>query len=112
MSDWINRNFDIDLWIKLAADNPYKFESQRQQWLEDTISEANPELKPRLLGLQWEINMDMEIAKNKYTHCKFISHRVVEHLRAIKDLMSGNLPIINKYPATIINFVAKNDHPH
>ena len=111
MSNWINRNFDIDLWIRLATDDPYKFEFQRQQWLQDTIDEAKPEQQARLKGLLWEMNMDLEIAKNKYTNCRLISGRIVDNLTLFKEIMSGNLPFINQYPAMILNFEPKEDRP-
>ena len=111
MINLINSNFDIDLWIKLAAEDPYKFELQRHQWLEDTIAEANNEQKPRLKGLLWEINMDLELAKNKYNNCNYISRRVVENLNLFKETMAGNLPFINQRPATIIEFVPREEQP-
>ncbi len=103
-------NFDIDLWIKLAINHPYKFEQQREQWLEYTILNASTWQKPRLQGLRWEIKMDLEIAKNKYRNCKFISARLVEHLQSIKDLLTGDMPVfINTNSATILNFVQPRD---
>ncbi len=109
MSSWINRNFDIDLWIKLAADNPFKFEIQRQQWLEDTILSAKQEQIPRLRGLQWEISVDLEIAKNKYTKCRLIANRMVHHLTEFKEILEGNLPFINPHPATITHLHPKQN---
>lgn len=111
MSNWINRNFDIDLWIKLASDDPYKFEIQRHQWLEDTISEAKAGLQPRLRGILWEINMDLEIAKNKLHKCRLIAARLVNHLNDFKDLMDGNLPFINRYPARVVEFSRREEYP-
>lgn len=107
MSDWINRNFDIDLWLKLAAQDPYKFELQRKQWLEDTIEEAKPEQKPRLQGLLWEMHMDLQIAKNKYNNCKLVATRVVNHLKDFKEVLAGQMPYINQHPAIIVPFSSK-----
>mgnify|MGYP000066502417 FL=1 len=104
MSTWITNNFDIDLWIKLAAEHPYKFEQQRHQWLEHSILNADPAVKQRLRGLQWEMNMDLEIARNKFRNCRNISGRLVNHLRAFKDILSGNSAYINDEPAVILNF--------
>jgi hypothetical protein len=109
MSNWINRNFDIDLWIRLAGDNPFKFEYQRHKWLEDTIEEAKPEQQARLKGLLWEMNMDLEIAKNKYHNCKLVAGRIVENLKLFKETMSGHLPYINQHPAKIFNFSTKEE---
>lgn len=111
MSSWINKNFDIDLWIKLAADDPYKFEAQRRQWLEDAIEDSKVEQQPRLKGLLWEINMDLTIAKNKYTNCRLISLRLVNHLNSFKELLAGSMPYINQYPATILAFIPKEQRP-
>jgi len=111
MSSWITNNFDIDLWIKLAADHPYKFEQQRHQWLERSIQSADPESKPRLKGLQWEINMDLEIARNKYRNCRFIASRLVENLKLFKEILAGNtLPLpIAKDPAIILKFAPRRN---
>ncbi len=110
MSTWITNNFDIDLWIKLAAEHPFKFEQQRHQWLESSILNADPELKPRLRGIQWEIHMDLEIARNKFRECKHLAGRLVDHLLEFKELISGNHPVyLNRPAATILNFVQPTD---
>ncbi len=81
-------------------------EQQRQQWLEHSIINATPELQPRLKGLHWEINMDLEIARNKYKRCNLIADRLVEHLNAFKKILAGNTSIyINHQSAKILNFV-------
>lgn len=111
MPTWITNNFDIDWWIKLAAEHPFKFEQQRQQWLEQTIQHARPETKARLQGLNWEIKMDLEIARNKYRECKSISARLVEHLESIKTILEGKTPTFYyQKPATILNFVIPREH--
>src|SRR5579872_457916 len=89
MTTWITNNFDIDWWIKLAGEHPFKFEQQREQWLENLIQTARPFQKPRLKGLIWEIKMDLEIARNKFRKCPLISDRLVGHLQAIKELVEG-----------------------
>ena len=109
MSSWINRNFDIDLWIKLALENPFKFETQRHQWLEDSIEMADDVQKPRLRGILWEINMDIEIAKNKLNSCRSIARRLVDHLEQFKELLSGNMPFINQHPARILPFMPRSN---
>lgn len=111
MSSWINRNFDIDLWIKLASDDAYKFEIQRQQWLEDTIAAAKADMQPRLRGILWELNMDLEISKHKMRKCHLISRRVVAHLNDFKDVIAGTLPYINELPAKIFEFAPRDEHP-
>lgn len=106
MSTWITNNFDIDLWIKLASQHPLKFEQQRQQWLEQSIQHARPEDRPRLEGIHWEINMDLQLAKNKYRKCNLLAARIVKHLETFKDILSGNLPIyFNPMSAKILNFI-------
>jgi hypothetical protein len=108
MTTWITNNFDIDLWIKLAGEQPFKFEQQRQQWLEHSIISASPDLQPRLKGLHWEINMDLEIARNKYKSCNLIADRLVEHLTTFKEILAGTASMYmnhNHQSATILNFV-------
>jgi hypothetical protein len=64
---------------------------------------------PRLKGILWEINMDLEIAKNKYNNCRSIASRLVCHLNEFKEILTGNLPFINQHPATIFSFIPKED---
>lgn len=110
MTTWITNNFDIDLWIKLAAQHPFKFDQQRQQWLEQSIKNAKPEDQPRLAGLRWEINMDLQLAKVKYRKCPLISDRLVKHLQTFKDILYGNLPIyFNPMSAKILNFIQERE---
>jgi len=110
MSNWITNNFDIDLWIKLAGDHPFKFEHQREQWLDHAISNATPEQQPRLQGLRWEITMDLQIARNKYNNCKLISNRLVDHLLAVKDILAGEHdPFLFERPADVLEFTARAD---
>lgn len=109
MSTWITNNFDIDLWIKLAGDHPFKFEQQRGLWIEHAIENATSTQQPRLQGLKWEIDMDIQIAKNKYTNCKNISHRLINHLQAIKDILAGETPFFFDRPAKILDFAARTD---
>lgn len=105
MATWITNNFDIDWWIRLAAEHPFKFEQQRQQWLENTIRHARPDQKHRLQGQQWKMKMDLDIARNKLRNCKSISDRIVEHLETFKSILEGNPRIFfNPQSATILDF--------
>lgn len=105
MSTWITKNFDIDLWIKLAADHPYKFEQQRDQWLEHSIRDARPEWKARLEGIKWEIRMNLELAKNKFRKCKNLSGRLVQHLIDIRDILNDNFEChFQPRKATVLEF--------
>lgn len=107
MSTWITGKFDIDWWIELASEQPFKFTQQRNQWLETTIHEAAPWQKSRLEGIKWELNMDLEIARNKYRPCKYIAQRLVEHLTNIKEILSGKPPVLlYKKPADIVDFAS------
>lgn len=109
MTTWITNNFDIDWWIKLAAEHPFKFEQQRAQWLENTIQTARTFQKPRLQGLIWEIKMDLEIARNKYKKCPSVSERLVGHLQEIKEILEGSPTIyFNAKSADILQFVARD----
>ncbi len=109
MSNWITNNFDIDLWIKLAGDHPFKFEHQRDQWLDHAITEAKPEVRARLEGLRWEMTMDLEIAKNKLHPCQSISQRLIDHLQDVKDILAGDhQPFVYNRPAQVLEFAARS----
>lgn len=110
MTTLITNNFDIDWWIKLAGEHPFKFEQQREQWLENIIQSARPFQKPRLKGLIWEIKMDLEIARNKYRNCPSISERLVSHLLDIKEILEGTPTVyFNPKSADILDFVIPRD---
>lgn len=110
MATWITNNFDIDWWIKLAAQHPFKFEQQREQWLENAIQTARPFQKPRLKGLIWEIKMDLELARNKLRKCPLLADRLVGHLEAIKEIMEGTPTVyFNPKSADILDFVIPRD---
>ncbi|HSX20179.1 MAG TPA: DUF3135 domain-containing protein [Gammaproteobacteria bacterium] len=110
MPTWITNNFDIDWWIKLAAEHPFKFEQQRLQWLENAIQYAPAHQKPRLKGLVWEMNMDLEIARHKLRKCPSISERLVESLQAIKEILEGAAQVyFNPKSADILEFVIPRD---
>lgn len=110
MATRITNNFDIDWWIKLAGEHPFKFEQQRAQWLENLIQTARPFQKPRLKGIIWEIKMDLELARGKLRKCPSISDRIVNHLHTIKEMIEGTPTIyFNPKSADILEFVIPRD---
>ncbi len=101
----ITDNFDMDWWIKLAAEHPFKFAQQREQWLESMIKAALPFKQPRLKGIMWEIKMDLEVARNKYRTCPIISDKLVANLLEIKEILEVTTPItFNTKSADILDF--------
>jgi hypothetical protein len=55
--------FDIDEWQRLAREDPSEFERRRQAAIEALISQAPPEHRERLRGLQFRIDLERRRAK-------------------------------------------------
>ena len=57
MQDINNLDFDFDEWAKLARDNPEAYEDKRRKMLQEIIENTSPEVKRRMQGLQWKIDV-------------------------------------------------------
>jgi hypothetical protein len=55
--------FDIDEWQRLAREDPGEFERRRRAEIEALISQAPPEQRERLRGLQFRIDLERRRAK-------------------------------------------------
>lgn len=55
---------DFDQLLQLAATDPQQFEVLRQQLIQQTIAQANPNLQPRLQAQQSHIDRLISHAKN------------------------------------------------
>ncbi len=61
--------FDFDEWRKLAETDPQAFEARRRQEIDRLIGGANEQVRPRLEGLQWKVDMVRERSKNPGASC-------------------------------------------
>ena len=62
-------NFRFELWATLASHDPEAFERQRARVIQNAIGRANPELRHRLRGLQFRIDMERERAGTPLASC-------------------------------------------
>lgn len=71
MSD--NAEFPFDFWAKLAREDPIAFEEARKLMLESLIETAPTRVRPRLKGLQWQIEQIRSRATTPLRACLKIS---------------------------------------
>jgi len=71
--------FDFELWVRLAHEEPDAFESLRKQYIEYEISKAEPSIRLRLSGLQFQIDMKRARAGTDLGACIKISEMMMNH---------------------------------
>ncbi|MDE2388180.1 MAG: DUF3135 domain-containing protein [Betaproteobacteria bacterium] len=69
-------DFDFDYWCKVAWEEPEKFEAMRQQMIDDLIAQAPSHLKPRMTGLQWQVDQIRKQASSPMAACVQISQKM------------------------------------
>jgi len=57
-------HFDFDAWKTLAETDPDAFERKRREAIEATIAQAPADMRQRLTGLQWRIEMERGQSRN------------------------------------------------
>lgn len=97
-------DFDFDQWSKIAQTEPEKFEAMRQQMIDDLIAQAPDHLKPRMAGLQWQVDQIRNQAGHPMAACLQISQKMWAHVLSENGLLN-----ILKQPRKILN--AMNDLP-
>ena len=66
-------DFDFDQWVRLAREDPERFEQLRQQKIAEMIAEVPEEIRKRMEGLQWKIDQMRQTASNPMASCIRIS---------------------------------------
>lgn len=66
--------FDFDSWAALAKEDPEAFEARRQEAINELIAKAPEELRKRLQGFQWRIDMERARCSNPLQACIRISN--------------------------------------
>ncbi|MCD8523911.1 MAG: DUF3135 domain-containing protein [Saccharospirillaceae bacterium] len=72
----------------LANQNPDALEALRQQLIEKTINSASEDLRRRLRGLQFQIDMERQRASNPLSACLRISRMMHEHLHTLVESLN------------------------
>lgn len=83
------KTFDFDLWSKMAQEEPEKFELMRQQLIDDLIAQAPEHLKPRMIGLQWQVDQVRKQASNPMDTCLQISQKMWNNVLGENGLLSA-----------------------
>lgn len=115
----IDTEFDFDEWAKIARDDPDAFENRRKKMIQDVIDSTAPEIKRRMLGLQWQIDNIRTTSANPMASCLKISQMMWDNVLGEEGLLE-NLRLINnpekiselnqpKESAPIINIHNKAD---
>jgi hypothetical protein len=88
--------FDFDQWAELAECDPQGFEEQRTEVLRAAIEAAPPEMRRRLEGLQFQVDMERRRAKTPMAACIRLSTLMMdmlydELLPLLNQVASGDL---------------------
>ncbi|WP_394807711.1 DUF3135 domain-containing protein [Nitrosomonas sp.] len=82
-------DFDFDLWSKMAQEEPEKFELMRQQLIDDLIAQAPEHFKPRMIGLQWQVDQVRKQAINPMATCSQISRKMWNNVLGENGLLNA-----------------------
>jgi hypothetical protein len=82
-------DFDFDLWSRIAQEEPEKFESMRQQLIDDLIAQAPAHFKPRMIGLQWQVDQVRKQASNPMAACLQISQKMWKNVLGENGLLNA-----------------------
>ena len=82
-------DFDFDLWSKMAQEEPEKFELMRQQLIDDLIAQAPEHFKPRMIGLQWQVDQVRKKASNPMAACLRISQKMWNNVVGENGLLNA-----------------------
>lgn len=81
--------FDFDHWVKVAEQDPEKFEEMRASLINDFMEQSPEQFRKRLEGLQWQIDQVRNKSSNPMESCLAISNKMWEHFYGEKGLVSA-----------------------
>lgn len=79
--------FDFDSLAKLAQNDPEAFEAKRQEMIANLIDGAPEELRQRLVGFQWRIDMERQRCDNPLQACIRISNMMWDMIYADRGFL-------------------------
>ena len=82
-------NFDFDHWANIAARDAEQFESMRQEMISELIENAPEYLRPRMEGLQWQIDQIRERSTNPMSACLRISQQMWDNVLGERGLLTA-----------------------
>ena len=80
-------DFEFEEWAKLAQDDPEAFEAKRQQMIDKLIDGAPEDLRQRLRGFQWRIDMERQRCTNPLQACIRISNMMWDLIHADRGFL-------------------------
>ncbi len=114
------KSFDFDEWVRLAQDDPEKFEQLRRERIEQMMAQVPESMRQRIEGLQWQIDQARDRSKNPLASCIKISSMMWDSVlgdaglvQTIEDLGKSTT---RKEPdsrpaATVLDFKSRADKP-
>lgn len=82
-------DFDFDEWSRMAQEEPVKFESMRQQLIDDLIAQSPEHFKQRMIGLQWQVDQVRKQASNPMAACLQISQKMWNNVVGENGLLNA-----------------------
>lgn len=79
---------EFEEMMRLAKENPEELERIRQSAVEDLIQNAPEEHQRRLRGLQFQVDMEREKAKNPMDSCVRVSRLMHESFSKLRDSLN------------------------
>jgi hypothetical protein len=102
--------FEFEFWRDLAASDPAAFEAARARVLASLIEAAPRPARPRLAGLQWQIDRLRDRAPSPFAACSRISGMMWDAVLGESGLLDhiarlGDAPATDSPPgATVVPF--------
>lgn len=95
--------FDFDRWVRLAEEEPKRFEELRLQMIEQQINASSASNRTRLRGLQFQIDAKRRIAGSAMGSCIQLSGMMLDHvfndfLDALNALLDGDIDTLTTSP--------------
>lgn len=101
---------EFDELMKLAKEDPEALEQIRRDAVEDLISNAPEKHQRRLRGLQFQVDMEREKAKNPMDSCVRISKLMHESFSKLRDTLNEAQQTHVAQLKNILNQKAKRSH--
>ncbi len=81
--------FDFDTWARLAKDDPETFEAMRQNALQQLIDKAPAPSRPRLQGIQWQVDQLRQRTDSPMAACVQISQMMWNSVLGERGLLDA-----------------------
>ena len=82
----------FDELVQIAKNDPEQLEALRQHRINEIIDAAPENQRPRLRGLQFQVDCYRRIHKNPLASCISISKMMRDSLLELNDVLNGKLP--------------------